>query len=72
MGLTLRQQRALLAITETPNLTAAAAVAGVGQSTLRRWFAKDQEFQDAYRDIRREMARHTLSTLSPLKVLTLS
>ena len=44
-----RQQRALAALIRAPTLAAAAAEAGVGVSTLRRWMREDAAFIAAYK-----------------------
>lgn len=44
-----RQQKALAALIRAPTLAAAAAVAGVGISTLRRWMREDTAFIAAYK-----------------------
>lgn len=44
-----RQQKALAALIRAPTLAAAAAEAGVGVSTLRRWMREDTAFIAAYK-----------------------
>jgi hypothetical protein len=47
------RDRAILALLSERTLTAAAAKAGIDESTLRRWLARDGEFQAAYPAARR-------------------
>lgn len=49
-----KQARALIALLSEPTLQEAARVAGVGERTLRRWLAEDQNFRMAYREARSE------------------
>lgn len=44
-----RKKKALAALIRAPTLAAAAAEAGVGVSTLRRWMREDTVFVTAYR-----------------------
>ncbi len=48
-GLSGRQRRAIEALLLAPNVTAAAARAGIGERTLRRWLNEDERFRSAYR-----------------------
>lgn len=50
-----RQQKALAALIRAPTRAEAAAEAGVGVSTLRRWMKEDVEFQTAYREALTEL-----------------
>ncbi len=47
--MTNRQKKALAALLNAPTMRAAALLAGVNYSTLRRWITEDAEFSDAYR-----------------------
>ena len=42
-GLTTRQDRALMALLESPSIAAAARKAEVGESTLRQWLREDED-----------------------------
>lgn len=49
-----RQEAALAALIEAPNLRAAALACGVPERTLRRWMA-DEEFHQRYESMRRAL-----------------
>ena len=44
-----RQKKALSALLDAPTIKSAAAIAGVGYSTLREWLRSDEDFKAAYR-----------------------
>jgi hypothetical protein len=46
------REKAVLALLSTSSLAAAAAAAGVGERTLRRWLANDSTFRQLYDDAR--------------------
>ena len=56
-GLTTRQYRALMALLESPSIVAAARKAEVGESTLREWLRKDEDFQALLRLLRQRCGR---------------
>ena len=57
--MTSRQQKALIALLNSPTRAAAAKEAGIGISTLRRWLREDAEFQSAYREAVAEILEST-------------
>ena len=64
-SLTFRQQSALPTIAASPTIAQAAASAGIGQNTLRRWLEED-DFRDELARLRQEsssLARHELQGL---------
>jgi len=62
-GLTTRQDRALMALLESPSIAAAARKAEVGESTLRQWLREDEDFQAMLRLIRHETLSHVTTRL---------
>lgn len=48
--MTAKKKRALAALLSAPTKRAAAALAGVDYSTLRRWLTQDEAFRRAYQD----------------------
>jgi len=62
-GLPTRQDRALMALLESPSIAAAARQAEVGESTLRQWLRKDEDFQAMLRLIRHETLSHVTTRL---------
>jgi hypothetical protein len=66
-GKTRKREQAIAALLESPTITEAAQVVGVGEKTLRRWLA-EPEFQAAYRDARQEAVRMAVGRLQGLLV----
>jgi hypothetical protein len=66
-GAKLGRQReiALAALLTAPTITEAAKVAGLGESTLRRWLS-EPAFQAAYREAREEAVRMAVGRLQGL------
>ena len=62
-GLSTRQDRALMALLESPSIVAAARKAEVGESTLRQWLREDEDFQAMLRLIRHETLSHVTTRL---------
>jgi hypothetical protein len=60
-----KQEAALVALMAEPTHAAAAARAGVGEATLRRWLVQPG-FQAAYRDVRRRVFDDALARLHAL------
>lgn len=52
--LTPQQENAIVALINETSVAAAARASGVGQRTLHRWIAEDEQFKAAYRRARRE------------------
>ncbi len=48
--MTSKQQKALAALIRFPTVEAAAAAAGVGYSTVRRWIKEDEQFRRGYQE----------------------
>jgi hypothetical protein len=57
------QEQAIPALLSTSTITEAAAVAGVGERTLKRWLAEDAEFVSQYRAVRRQIVEASVSRL---------
>jgi recombinational DNA repair ATPase RecF len=62
-GLSARQEKALAALLSSHTLEAAAAQAGCGDRTIRRWLQDDVQFQSAYREARRQIMDQAVVTL---------
>jgi hypothetical protein len=60
--LTRKQEQAIAALLSEPTVEEAAAEAGVGYATLRRWL-KDSEFISAYRQARREVVESAMDRI---------
>ena len=72
-GLTARQDRALQALLQEPTIARAAATAGVGERSLRRWL-QDPTFRGALLTARREAFGHAIGLTqkyAPVAVATL-
>jgi len=65
--LTRKQEQAIAALMTAPSVTAAAKVAGVGESTLFRWL-REPAFTEEYRTARREVVVQATSQLSQASV----
>jgi uncharacterized protein YggE len=59
------QERAIIALLSEPTLRAAAASAGISETTLWRWL-KDPDFARAYREARREAIEQATAQLQAL------
>jgi hypothetical protein len=57
------QQRALLALLETPSVAAAARESGIGERTIHRWLHEDPDFRDELREKRRQRLEHAATRL---------
>lgn len=57
------QQRALLALLEAPSVAAAARQSGIGERTIHRWLHEDFDFQDEFREKRRQRLDHAATRL---------
>lgn len=57
-----KQDKLLSALLESPTIQSAAKIAGVSDSTALR-FLKDADFSTAYRDARREVVSHSITSL---------
>lgn len=64
--ITARQQRAITALLESSTIIAAAQKAGVGERTLQRWLAEDQQFQKEYARASRLLYSQSLRRLQKL------
>lgn len=62
MGVSKNQEKAITALLSESKLKDAANVAGISESTLWRWL-KEEEFQKAYMQARRESVRHSVAQL---------
>jgi hypothetical protein len=51
--MSLRREKAVLALLTAPSVEAAAKQAGIGHTTLYRWMREDTAFQQAYRAARK-------------------
>jgi hypothetical protein len=60
-GLSLSQEKAIVALLHHPTITKAAEDAGVGERTLHRWLDEDQAFASAFRRARREAFAHAIA-----------
>jgi hypothetical protein len=60
-GLSLSQEKAIVALLHQPTIAKAAEVAGVGERTLHRWLDEDQVFVRAFRRARREAFGHAIA-----------
>lgn len=60
--MTPKQEKLLAALLESPTIQAAAAVAGISEATALRYL-KDADFSAAYRDARREVVSHSITSL---------
>ena len=72
-GVTPRQERAVAALLQEPTVTRAAAAAGVGERTIRRWLA-EPAFRAAVLAARREAFGHAIGLTqryAPVAVATL-
>ncbi len=61
--ITRKQHKAIAALIQTPTIKEAAAIAGIGESTLFRWL-RNEAFQDCYRQARHEAVRSAMARLS--------
>jgi uncharacterized protein YggE len=59
------QERAIIALLSEPTLKAAAASAGISETTLWRWL-RDPNFAQAYREARREAIEQATAQLQAL------
>jgi hypothetical protein len=57
------QQRALLALLESPSVAAAARESGIGERTIHRWLHEDPDFRDELREKRRQRLEHAATRL---------
>lgn len=57
-----KQDKLLSALLESPTIQSAAKVAGISEATALRYL-KDEEFVVAYRDARREVVSHSITSL---------
>jgi DNA-binding MurR/RpiR family transcriptional regulator len=57
-----KQEQALAALLTCPTIAAAAEQVGVNEATLKRWL-RDDGFQEAYREVRRQALEHAVSRL---------
>lgn len=60
--MTAKHEKLLAALLESPTIQSAAKSAGVSDATALRWM-KDAEFSTAYRDARREVVSHSITSL---------
>lgn len=60
--MTLKHEKLLAALLNSPTIDSAATVAGISRATAMR-FLKDEEFVVAYRDARREVVSHSITSL---------
>lgn len=58
-----QQELAISGLLECPTIAEAAVFAGIGESTVYRWLRSDADFQQAYREARREVVRHATTRL---------
>jgi len=58
-----KKERAIIALIEEPTIREAAKVAGVGQTTLYRWLREDENFQNDYREARRQVVQKAIGAL---------
>src|SRR3954469_10724751 len=59
--LNIRQSRAIVALIEHATITDAAAACDIGESTIRRWLASDEEFRRALREATRRLLDHAIA-----------
>jgi hypothetical protein len=57
------QQRALLALLESPSVAAAARESGIGERTIHRWLHEDPDFRDELREKRGQRLEHAATRL---------
>ncbi len=60
--MTPKQEKLLAALLESPTIQSAASSAGVSESTALRYM-KEPDFITAYRDARREVVSHSITSL---------
>lgn len=60
--MTAKQDKLLAALLESPTIQTAAKIAGISEATALRYL-KDEEFVVAYRDTRREIVSHSITSL---------
>jgi len=60
--MTVKQQKAIEALLSEPSIRQAAAVAGLGEKTIRRWL-RQPEFSRAYQEARRQVFADALADL---------
>ena len=63
-----KKEEAIAALLTQRNIEEAAKVAGIGANTLLRWL-KVPEFQTAYREARREIARKSVESKRPSELI---
>lgn len=62
--LTAKQEKALTALLQSPDVPSAALAAGVTAQTLFRWLRENDCFKTAYREARREVVAQAVSQIS--------
>ncbi|GIP55207.1 hypothetical protein [Paenibacillus vini] len=62
-----KQEHAVIALLSEPSISAAAKVAGIGETTLRRWM-QDNSFQEAYRGAKRQAVGQAISRIQQSSV----
>lgn len=60
--MTAKQEKLLSALLESPTIQSASKVAGISEATALRYM-KDSEFISTYRDARREVVSHSVTSL---------
>lgn len=58
-----KQQLAIAALLQNPNVADAAKQAGIGHRTLTRWLSGDPEFQSAYRDAKKQVVQGAIDRI---------
>src|SRR5579862_8739370 len=64
-GLSRKQERAILALLSEPTVKRAAALAGVGESTLWKWLS-DQSFHSAFLEARRRTTEQGIARIQQM------
>ncbi|MFH1624557.1 MAG: hypothetical protein ABID54_05300 [Pseudomonadota bacterium] len=62
-----KKEQAVVALLEHPTVREAAQAVGIGEATLFRWL-QVPEFQDAYREGKRQIVNHAISRLQQATV----
>ena len=67
-GLTPPQERAVIALLESPSISAAARQADVGERSLRRWLSENDNFKQSLRRAREQSLAHATARLQGASV----
>ena len=67
-GLTPHQERAVIALLESPSITAAACKAEIGERSLRRWLSENDNFKHSLRRASEQSLAHATARLQATSV----